>query len=86
MKLVHKAHHRDQQNVVLIHRWSLYASSASCTIMIKEYLTQQLVLICIAGFGTGGGLGGGLGGAGTGFGTGLSTLGTGSTLGTQGLY
>ncbi len=27
VKLVYKDHPRDQQNVVLIHRWSLYAGS-----------------------------------------------------------
>ena len=29
VKLVYKDHPRDQQNAVLIHRWSLYAGSAT---------------------------------------------------------
>ncbi len=49
MKLVHKDHPRDQQNVVLIHRWSLNVGSMAWKIYtrgpLKCGLYKQVVFI-----------------------------------------
>ncbi len=49
VKLVYKDHHRDQQNVVLIHRWSLYAGPITQKVYqwrpVKCGLYKQVVLI-----------------------------------------
>ncbi len=50
VKLVYKDHPRDQQNMVLIHRWSLYTGSISWTVytsgLLKCGLYKQVVFIC----------------------------------------
>ncbi len=47
MKLVYKGHPRDEQNVVLIHRWSLYAVSLAWKVYtwvpVKCSLYKQMV-------------------------------------------
>ena len=49
MKLVYKDHPRDQQTVVLIHRWSLYAGSITWKVypwgLVKCSLYKQVVFI-----------------------------------------
>ncbi len=49
VKLVYKDHPRDQQNVVLIHRWSLYARSIVWKVYtwgpVKCGLYKQVVFI-----------------------------------------
>ncbi len=44
VKLVYKDHPRDEENVVVIHRWSLYAGS----ITWKVYPSEPVNVICIS--------------------------------------
>ncbi len=47
VKFVYKDHPRDQQNMVLIHRWSLYAGSIAWKLyscgLVKRSLYKQVV-------------------------------------------
>ncbi len=40
VKLVYKDHHTDEENVVLIHRWSLYAGSIAWKIYMEDIYTR----------------------------------------------